>query len=151
MFGTKRILYPTDFSPYSNQAYFQAVTLAEVHGASLTILYVLNPKTDALELHANDQDYWREQLEQIRPNNTKIPVSHVLLVGDPATAIPQYAAEAGIDMIVMGTHGRTGKERMLMGSVAEQTLRNAPCSVLVVKMRQGQSTPRPDVELVATN
>ena len=151
MFGTKRILYPTDFSSYSNQAYFQAVTLAEVHGASLTILYVLNPKTDVLELHANDQDYWREQLEQIRPNNTKIPVNHVLLVGDPATAIPQYAAEAGIDMIVMGTHGRTGKERVLMGSVAEQTLRNAPCSVLVVKMRQGHSNPRPDVELVAAN
>lgn len=148
MFGAKKILYPTDFSPYSNQAYFQAVTLAEVHGSGLTILYVLNPKSDPADARGNDKEYWREQLEQIRPTNPKIPVSHVLLVGEPGVVIPQYAADAGIDMIVMGTHGRTGKERQLMGSVAEQTLRNAPCSVLVVKMPGGHSVPRPTAELV---
>jgi nucleotide-binding universal stress UspA family protein len=150
MFGTKRILYPTDFSPFSNQAYFQAVTLAEVHGASLTILYVLNPQSSTDDPRSQDKNFWREQLEQIRPTNDKIPVDHVLLVGDPGTVISQYAAESGIDMIVMGTHGRTGKERQLMGSVAEQTLRNAPCSVLVVKMRRGLSAPRPEVELIGS-
>ena len=150
MFGTKRILYPTDFSPYSNQAYFQAVTLAEVHNARLTILYVMNPLATTEGPSPTDKKYWREQLEQIRPNNEQIPVDHVLMVGDPGTVISQYAADAGIDMIVMGTHGRTGQDRLLMGSVAEQTLRNAPCSVLVVKMRRGQSAPRPAAELVGS-
>ena len=57
-----------------------------------------------------------------------------MVQGDPGVEIPKYAAENNIDMVVMGTHGRTGRERMLMGSVAEKTLRNAPCSVLVVKL-----------------
>lgn len=147
MFRTKRILYPTDFSPYSNNAYFHAVTLAEVHGASLTILYVFNSKGEESK---RGKDYWREQLEQIRPNNTNIPISHVLLEGDPGIEIPRYAAEAGIDMVVMGTHGRTGKERVLLGSVAEQTLRTAPCSVLVVKLPKGQSAAQPTAELIGT-
>ncbi|MFL5329970.1 MAG: universal stress protein [Gemmataceae bacterium] len=139
MFHIKKILYPTDFSSYSNQAYFHAVALAETHHASLTILYVFNP---AWEDHDDrdlptEQAYWQGQLEQIRPSNAEIPVEHVLVQGDPGVEIPKYAAEANIDMVVMGTHGRTGRERMLMGSVAEKTLRNAPCSVLVVKLPKG--------------
>jgi nucleotide-binding universal stress UspA family protein len=137
MFNVKRILYPTDFSSYSNQAYFHAVALAETHGASLTILYVLNPSLGEGPDPKTDRAYWLGQLEQIRPTNPTIPVSHVLLQGDPGTEIPRYAADAGIDMVVMGTHGRTGKERLLMGSVAEKTLRSAPCSVLVVKLPKG--------------
>lgn len=147
MFRIKRILYPTDFSPYSNQAYFHAVRLAEVHGASLTILYVFNAKAD--EGHRG-KGHWLEQLEQIRPTNPDIPVSHVMLEGDPGVEIPRYAADARIDMVVMGTHGRTGKERMLMGSVAEQTLRSAPCSVLVVKLPKGQASARPTAELIGS-
>jgi len=145
MFRTKRILYPTDFSPYSNFAYFHAVTLAELHDANLTILYVFNPKA---EDSTRGKDHWREQLEQIRPANSEIPVSHVLLEGEPGIEIPRYAADAEIDMVVMGTHGRTGKERLLMGSVAEQTLRSAPCSVLVVKLPKGQRAAQPTAELV---
>src|SRR5205085_283043 len=131
MIHIRKILYPTDFSSYSNQAYFHAVALAETHGASLTILYVYSQSTEA---EAGDRAYWRGQLEQIRPTNPGIPITHVLIDGNPGEEIPRYAADAGIDMIVMGTHGRTGKERLLMGSVAEQTLRSAPCSVLVVKL-----------------
>lgn len=131
VFRIQRILYPTDFSSYSNQAYFHAVTLAEIHAAQLTVLYVIHPHGDE---PIRDRDHWREQLQQIRPENPNISVEHVLLEGDAGVEIPRYAAEAGIDMVVMGTHGRTGKERLLMGSVAERTLRDAPCSVLVVKM-----------------
>jgi len=142
----RKILYPTDFSSYSNQAYFHAVALAETHGASLTILYVYSPAADA---GTGERAYWQGQLEQIRPSNPGIPVTHVMLDGNPGVEIPRYAADAGIDMVVMGTHGRTGKERLLMGSVAEQTLRSAPCSVLVVKMPKGQpAAESPAVELV---
>jgi nucleotide-binding universal stress UspA family protein len=135
----RKILYATDFSPYSNQAYFHAVALAESHGASLAIVSVYTPGTSALETvtEATDREQWRSLLEQIRPVNPSIPVEHVFLEGDPAKELIRYAVDAGIDLIVMGTHGRTGLERLLMGSVAEKVLRGAPCSVLVVKM------PRP--------
>jgi nucleotide-binding universal stress UspA family protein len=137
MITVKRILYPTDFSSYSNQAYFHAISLAENQGASLTILYVYTRGQGTPDGPAPDETalaYWRNQLEQIRPTNARIPVHHVLLEGDPAAEIVNYAAEAGMDLIVMGTHGRTGLERLLMGSVAEKVMREALCSVLVVKL-----------------
>jgi nucleotide-binding universal stress UspA family protein len=157
MVHVKKILYPTDFSSYSNQAYFHAVALAENHGASLTVLYVYNgPTGEAGAGAAADADadrrYWRDQLEQIRPANPEIPVHHVFVEGDPSGEIGRYAADANIDLIVMGTHGRTGLERLLLGSVAEQTLRNAPCSVLVVKLPRGMSSAeKPTVALAEKN
>lgn len=129
MIRVTRILYPTDFSSYSNLAYFHAVGLAETYGASLTVVYVHSGSGDAR--------HWRAQLEQVRPGNPKIAVSHVLLEGDPAEEIARYAADAGIDVIVIGTHGRTGAARAEMGSVAESVMREAPCSVLVVKLPKG--------------
>lgn len=130
MIRVTRILYPTDFSSYSNQAYFHAVGLAETYGASLTVVYV---HTGA----GRDRRHWQSQLEQVRPANPRIAVSHVLLDGDPAEEIARYAADAGIDVIVIGTHGRTGAERAEMGSVAERVMREAACSVLVVKLPKG--------------
>src|SRR4051794_10127203 len=103
MFAIKKILYPTDFSSYSNQAYFHAVALAETHGASLTILYVFNPAWedhDESDIGA-DKEYWQGQLEQIRPTNPAIQVEHVLVQGDPGVEIPQFATKGGFDMVVM--------------------------------------------------
>ena len=133
MIHVKKILYPTDFSSYSNQAYFHAVGLAETYRASLTVVYVHAPGT------TGDKAYWRGQLEQVRPANPKLAVSHVLLEGDPAAEISRYAADAGIDVIVIGTHGRTGVDRLVMGSVAERVMREATCSVLVVKLPKGSA------------
>lgn len=135
MIHVKKILYPTDFSSYSNQAYFHALGLAETYGASLTVVYVHTPGSPG------DKAYWRGQLEQVRPGNPKIAVTHVLLEGDPASEIARYAADAGIDVIVIGTHGRTGVDRLVMGSVAEKVMREAPCSVLVVKLARGDRGP----------
>jgi nucleotide-binding universal stress UspA family protein len=151
MIQIRKVLYPTDFSSYSNQAYFHAVAQAEIHNASLTIVYVFTPGAaeNSQGKEANRQ-YWREQLESIRPTNPNIPVNHVFLEGDPATEIIRYARDAGIDLICMGTHGRTGLERMLMGSVAERVLRDGPCSTLVVKLPKGNPGPaQPDAELIA--
>src|SRR4029079_5724493 len=89
----KKILSPTDFSSYSNQAYFHAVGLAETYGASLTVVHVCAPGA------AQERGHRQSQLEQVRPVNPKIAVSHVLLDGDPATEIARYAIDAGIDVI----------------------------------------------------
>ena len=146
MFHVRRILYSTDFSSYSNQAYFHAVALAEHHRASLTIAHVFTPGGDD-----GDKRNWRKQLENIRPSNPGILIHHVLLEGDPASELVRYAIDSRMDLIVMGTHGRTGVERLLMGSVAEKVMREAPCSVLVVKLPKGHSQPdRPRLELAAS-
>jgi len=149
----EKILYPTDFSSYSNQAYFHAIALAENHRASLTVLLFYTPDmiTPGSEGDEDaDRRYWQNQLEQIRPVDPGITVRHVFLEGDPAEEIVRYGRDAGADVIVMGTHGRTGLERLLMGSVAERVLRDAPCSVRVVKLPKGQpATERGDVEVAA--
>ncbi len=154
MIRIKKILYSTDFSSYSNQAYFHAVALAEKHRASLTILYVYVPGLDEpgtpREPEANRR-YWQEQLEQIRPVDQQIAVHHVFLEGEPAAEIVRYARDAGIDLIVMGTHGRTGVERLLVGSVAEKVMRDAPCSTLVVKLPKGVPvTDKGDVQVAVS-
>ncbi|WP_020475136.1 universal stress protein [Zavarzinella formosa] len=143
MFRVRTVLYPTDFSSYSNHAYLHAVALAENLGAAITIVYVATPD------QAGRLDFWKGQLEQIRPANRNIPVSHVLLEGDPGSEIVRFADETGIELIVMGTHGRTGVERLLTGSVAEQVLRGAPCSVMCVKLPKGQREP--DRPLIASD
>src|SRR5262245_12337324 len=153
MIRVQKILYPTDFSSYSNQAYFHAVALAENHGASLTVVFVYTPGFGAPEVPGgnDERDYWRNQLEQIRPVDQSIPVHHVFLEGDPATEIVRYAHDALVDLVVMGTHGRTGLERLLMGSVAEKVMREAHCSVLVVKLPKGiPVAEKGDVEMELT-
>jgi nucleotide-binding universal stress UspA family protein len=152
MIRVNHIIYPTDFSSYATQAYFHAVGLAETYRAALTILHVYNPanNTSALTGPAA-KEYWKRQLEQVRPSNTKIPVSHVFLEGDPATEIVGYAAEAGADVIVLGTHGRTGVDRLVMGSVAERVMREASCSVLVVKLPKQASPPSGKYRIVRPN
>lgn len=146
MIQIREILYATDFSPQANQAYFHALALAKAHGARLTIVHVYTPPPPTAGAGmvvppATDADseraHWQQQLEQIRPLDPAIPVRHVLLEGDAADEIVRFAAESGADLVVVGTHGKTALERLLMGSVTESVLRGARCSVLAVKM------PRP--------
>lgn len=143
MIHVKHILYATDFSSYSNQAYFHAVALAQSHGACLTVLHVYSPThgTPEIEGKGANRQYWRDQLQQIRPVDGSIKVQHVMLEGDPAAQIVRFARESAVDVIAMGTHGRTGLERLLLGSVAEKVLREAPCSVLVVKLPKPVPAP----------
>jgi nucleotide-binding universal stress UspA family protein len=155
MIRVKKILYPTDFSSYSNQAYFHAVALAESHQASLTALFVYTPDIVTPGQPPDETDakrYWQNQLEQIRPVNPGIAIHHVLLEGDPAREIVGFAHDANMDLIVMGTHGRTGLERLLLGSVAERVMKEAACSVLVVKLPRGVPTAEtPEMALVGAS
>ena len=75
----------------------------------------------------------RDKLDELKPGQDNVPVDHYLAHGDPASEILRLAQDAKADVIVMGTHGRTGLPRLLMGSVAEQVVRKAPCPVVTVK------------------
>jgi nucleotide-binding universal stress UspA family protein len=139
MFVLKTVLHPTDFSPLSEYAFHLACALARDYGAHLVLLHVKPPEVIAGEMYplpADPAETWevlQGQLEQLRPDDPAIPVSYVLKEGEPVTEILQTAEATHCDLIVMGTHGRTGVGRLLMGSVAESVLRRAPCPVLTAK------------------
>ena len=115
MLCIRTILYPTDFSSYSNQAYFHAVGLAEMYGASLTVAYVMPAGN-------KERKHWREQLEQVRPGNPKIAVTHVLLEGDPATEIVDFVSAHKANLVMMPTHGYGPFRQLLLGSVTAKVL-----------------------------
>jgi nucleotide-binding universal stress UspA family protein len=82
---------------------------------------------------ADEREAVRAKLQRIQAPDGAVRVEHFLEEGDPATGILQAAQERKCDLIVMGTHGRTGLGRVLLGSVAEKVVRGASCPVLTVK------------------
>ena len=133
------ILVPTDFSTASDAALPHAEALARQKSASLLILHVEEPPLayGGGELYyglpePNSERILR-MLEDVRPTDQTVAFTHRLTMGDPAGEIVRIAAEEGVEMIVLGTHGRSGITRMLMGSVAEAVVRRAPCPVLVYR------------------
>lgn len=74
-----------------------------------------------------------KMLEDVKPSDPSVPFAHRLTMGDPAGEVVRIAADENAEMIVLGTHGRTGMTRLLMGSVAEAIVRRAPCPVLVYR------------------
>jgi nucleotide-binding universal stress UspA family protein len=157
MLTLRTILHPTDFSEHSDNAFRLACSLARDYGARLLVLHVLErplltytgvmtapPPPPPTE---EQRQSVREQLHRIKPPDPALGVEHLLEEGDPATAILQVAQERPCELIVMGSHGRTGLGRLLMGSVAEQVVRKASCPVLTVKIPQ---RPVPSSEEHAT-
>ena len=137
MLPIKTILHPTDFSELSDAAFRLACALAQDHGGRLVVVHVSPPQEAGAEAvpgqpPAGDPGGLRQALERLRPPDPGLPVEHRLEQGDAAEAILRLAREYGADLIVMGTHGRTGLRRLLMGSVAEQVMRAAPCPVLTI-------------------
>jgi len=134
----QKILFPTDFSPASQEALRWATSLARDSGAAMLIVHVEEPPMayGGGEMYfpiEENREELRKSLVQVVPTDHAVPFEHLLLVGDPADAIAQTAEKEGCDLIVMGTHGRTGLTRLLMGSVAEAVVRKAKCPVLTVK------------------
>jgi nucleotide-binding universal stress UspA family protein len=151
MLPIRTVLHPTDFSEHSGYAFRLACSLARDYGARLIVLHVLERPllvyTGVMTAppppppSAEQRQSAREQLHGIKPPDPAIGVEHLLEEGDPATAILQVAQERPCELIVMGSHGRTGLGRLLMGSVAEQVVRRAPCPVLTVRIPEGQVPP----------
>lgn len=140
MVKIRSILHPTDFSDSSKAAFTFACALARDYGARLTVVHVKPPPINPSGVMAAppidpdiDPAEVRRQLDEIQAPDSKISLDRVMLVGDEAGEIVHLAAENGYDLIIMGTHGRSGLARMLMGSVAEKVLRKAHCPVVTVK------------------
>jgi nucleotide-binding universal stress UspA family protein len=121
--------------------------LARNFGARLVIVHVAAiPVAMGGAMAAEfDPRYYQDSLEEIRKRcgsaDLKYPVETQLLRGLEPDGILQVATEAGCDLIVMGTHGRTGMGRLMMGSVAESVLSRADCPVMVVKSPQPAAAP----------
>jgi nucleotide-binding universal stress UspA family protein len=136
------ILYPTDFSEPAQRALAFAADLARRYEARLLVLHAvesLGPEnvtygeaTTQRQPDSYRQRLWND-LHQVRPADPQVPVEYLLSEDDPAAAILRTAHERGCDLIVLGSHGRSGWRRLLGGSVAEKVVRQAPCPVLVVK------------------
>ena len=141
------ILVPVDFSPHAEYAFTYATTLAERFGAKLVLLYVVDDSfvtggwsseiyvPNVPELMENliaDAD---RRLATLKASAAALGLTAETAVirGRPAHAIVEHAKNGGFDLIVMGTHGRTGVSHVVMGSVAERVLRKAPCPVLTVR------------------
>jgi nucleotide-binding universal stress UspA family protein len=135
----KTILFPTDFSLASDAALPHAEALAKQAGARLLIVHVEEPPLayGGGELYYGlpepNSERILKMLDDVTPADPKLPFAHRLSMGDPAGEIVRLAGEEGAEMIVLGTHGRTGMTRLLMGSVAEAIVRRAPCPVLVYR------------------
>ncbi len=137
----KKIVFPTDFSHCSDAALEYATILARALDATLLIIHAEEPPAAYgggemyYGLMEPDHAELQKMLQEIKPTDSKVPYEHRMLSrqGDPANQIVQFAKEEDADLIVLGTHGRTGLKRLLMGSIAEAVIRRAPCPVLVMK------------------
>lgn len=146
MIEIRSILAPTDFSAHSERAVRYACGLAERLGAELHLLHVLSEilpaGPDPLLMPVMPPEYYEENEERARETLGRLlqpdwgsPRSVVTTVrwGSPVEAIVAYAADLKVDMIVIATHGRTGLSHVLLGSVAERIVREAPCPVLTIR------------------
>lgn len=142
----KRICCPIDFSDASRAAMEVAADLARRFGAELVLLHaypvpgytfpdgsvVASPRmmqelADQAQRHLEE---WRVEAERLAGGRQ---VTGEKAVGEPAAEIVSFASARGVDLLVLGTHGRTGLEHALMGSIAERVVRRAGCPVLTVR------------------
>lgn len=142
----KKILVPCDFSSSAEHVLMVACDLAQRYQASVTLFSVYEPPAyivppDAVlmanpDVLANQVSELLESLESWKKKAETQAVSQVhtkMSQGAPATEILRECSEGGYDLVVMGTHGRTGLRHVLIGSVAEKVVRRASCPVLTIR------------------
>src|SRR5688500_16079934 len=149
----KNILVPTDFSEGAEEALTYACELASRLGATVHLVNVVGiPSLGVPELGVA---VTATMIDQVGADNqktidklaqdfsSKAMIGHAILkTGDARDAINQAAAELNCDLIVMGTHGRRGVTRVLLGSVAETVVRTAPCPVLTIRPHKSEHHDR---------
>ena len=142
----KKILHPTDFSPASRPAFKKAAKMAKTDRAALEVLHVktsltpiyggmyVSPKTHA-ELVASTTAWVRKEMDKLlkTARAAGVKATSAIVEGSPFDRIVRAARARRADLIVMGTHGRTGFSRLLLGSVASRVISASPCPVLTVR------------------
>jgi universal stress protein A len=151
------ILVPVDFSPHAERAFGFAATLAHRFGAKLTLVHVVDDSfvtggwsseiyvSNVPELLQNliaDADRGLATLKESAAA-LGLTAETAVITGRPARAIAEHAKNGGFDLIVMGTHGRTGLSHLVMGSVAERVVRMAPCPVLTIHATEATAATTP--------
>jgi nucleotide-binding universal stress UspA family protein len=142
---SRRILHPSDFSSASRAAFTRAVDAAKAERAELLLAHVLGPVMPAMgdgfvpaavydDMERSMRAYAQKELDKLaaKARGAKVRVRTLLLDGTPAERIVRAARSYHADVIVIGTHGRTGLARVFLGSVAERVVGTAPCPVLTV-------------------
>ena len=137
----KKILVPTDGSDFAKKAQNHALFLAKVSGAEIVALSVTEnnfvnglPLDDEVyQLNQILKEQSEENLKEFdKLNEDDLKITHVIREGSPAKAILEVARDEDIDLIVMGSSGKSGFDRFIMGSVADKVVNSAKCAVLVV-------------------
>lgn len=144
----RRILHPSDFSPASRPALAQAIDLAKRDGARLTLVHVMTLPVPIVAEGYVSPTVWADLERQMRGHAQKemgklitrarqagVRATSVLLEGLPADRIVRAARRLKADLIVMGTHGRSGLAKIFLGSVAGRVIATARCPVLTVRGR----------------
>ena len=144
MISIHRVIHPTDFSPASRRALIWAVGLARQNRAELMVVHVVPPPTPIFEVESVERPQAEAQLSAVmrKVRWAKVKTRRLLLKG--RTSVAKHIVDsAGIlraDLIVMGTHGRTGISRLFTGSVASRVIAHAHCPVLVVRGRSERAS-----------
>lgn len=144
--NVKKILFPTDFSEGSDNALPYAADMAKHYGAKLYLLHVIQDiagATASYVPHVSLDELYRDMeknaakeidrygLEEFRGLKD---IERIVVKGRPYEEILKFARENKADLIVIGTHGRRGLDRVIFGSTAEKVVRDAPCPVLSVRL-----------------
>ncbi|HTI51855.1 MAG TPA: universal stress protein [Planctomycetaceae bacterium] len=139
----QRILCPVDFSEASAAALAYAERLTRSTGAELVLVHAFDiPASLTYADVQNPADpAVRQQLEELPVSFTDVKTVRVLHAGPPGEVICWLAQHRACDLIVMGTHGRTGLKHLLLGSVAEYVMRHARCPVVTVRERPADEPP----------
>ncbi|MEX0937186.1 MAG: universal stress protein [Pirellulales bacterium] len=150
---TNRILFATDYSKASEDALRVASSLARDTGAILVVLHVSKleeqPEGELLEGTPEPPQQDWDRLHQVQPDGGQIPCEYRLVRFKPpgeAQIIVDVAKEEGVEMIVIGTHGRTGLSRLIAGSVAEEVIRHANCPVVAVRQTSPEYEPTLNIQ-----
>ena len=142
----KKILFATDFSEGSKSALPYAVDMAKKYGARLYVVHVIYdvakttgwyvPHISVEEVYKDLEKGARAELDKTFTDEMRgfTDIEHVILKGNPYEELSKFAEANKVDLIVLATHGRTGLDRLLFGSTAEQVVRYAPCPVLSVRL-----------------
>ncbi|MBE7445276.1 MAG: universal stress protein [Planctomycetia bacterium] len=144
MVNIRNILCPIDYSVYSEMALKYAIEFAEKYQAKLYLVYVLDIRVydindpDLYNVNIVDEETIHKLRERLlkcvnEDTKNKISVEAIVIQGVPFAEIIRAAKDYKIDLIVLGTHGRTGLSHAIMGSVAEKVVRKAPCPVLTIR------------------